>query len=302
MRVTRINSRVVDAICAAEWAILPEKLRTVLALVSDHAAGVRLTPEAIRAELDARAPEAGQRQIVESVQVIPVFGMLSARQSLMTEYSGGTSAEMLSKQLRAALADPQIAAIVLDINSPGGTVSGTAEFASEVFAARDRKPILAMANDLAASAAYWIGSAATEFWATPRADVGSIGVFQAHTDISQANAQEGVKMTLISAGRLKVATNPYEPLSEEGRALIQGRVDDAYAAFTSAVAKSRGVPVGDVRSGFGEGAVVSAKPAKALGMIDQIGSMDAAISRASGLGRQKRQAMNAWNESHLLRV
>jgi len=300
--ITRLNSRVLAQLYSALWAIVPEKLELILSIADDHAAGIRMTSDEIKAALEGRSQPPIERTIVDAVQVLPVFGTLSARQNMLSDFSGGTSAEMLSKQLRAALMDPQISAIVLDIDSPGGTVSGNTEFAAEVFAARDRKPIVAFANDLAASAAYLIGSAASEFWSMPTGSVGSIGVLIGHTDVSAAEAQQGLKTTLISAGRLKVETSPYSPLSEEGRGLLQARVDEAYAGMTTAIAKYRAAPVADVRGGFGEGAVVSAKDAKGMGMIDQIGSMDAAISRASSLGRKNRQAMRAWNESHLLRL
>jgi signal peptide peptidase SppA len=299
VNVTRIHSRVLEQISSAVWAILPDKLEVIVAMVEAHAHGHRATADEIASVLGARVAPSEPRA-VDGVGVIQVFGTISPRANMMTETSGGTSAERVGQQLRAAINDPSIGSIVLDINSPGGTVSGTAELASEVFAARTRKPIVAIANDLAASAAYWIGTAATELWSTPMGDVGSVGVLTTHTDYSGSETQAGLKTTVISAGRLKTVVNPYEPLSEDGRALLQGRVDEAYAAFTQAVAKHRGVPVADVKSGFGEGALVTAKQGKALGMVDHLGSLDDAISRARQLARKHGAAIRAHNETYLI--
>ena len=168
-------------------------------------------------------------------------------------------------------------------------MSGVEELSAEIFQARGQKPITAVANSLAASAAYWIATAADELVVTPSGEVGSIGVFAAHEDVSGMLEQAGVKVNLVSAGRYKTEGNPFEPLTEEARASIQGRVDEYYEQFVSAVARNRGVKRSEVRNGFGEGRVVGAKQAVSLGMADRVGTLDETINRALG-GRRSRGA------------
>jgi signal peptide peptidase SppA len=133
-----------------------------------------------------------------------------------------------------------------------------------------------------ASAAYWLASQADEIVSIPSGNVGSIGVFSAHQDLSAALEKEGIKVTLIKAGKFKVEGNPFEPLSDEARAQIQTRVDDAYSQFTKDVARGRGVKPSDVRGGYGEGRALPAKEAKAVGLIDRIATMDEVLGKLTG--------------------
>jgi signal peptide peptidase SppA len=281
------NSYILRAVMETPWAILPAKLAVILEVAQRHAAGERLTAEEIQAQVNGaqRPPD----RSAGSVAVLPLFGTLIPRANLITESSGGTSAERYGKAFRAALADTNVGAIVLDVDSPGGAVPGIEELSADIFKARGQKPIVAVANHLAASAAYWIATAADELVVSPSAEVGSIGVFAAHEDFSQALEQAGIKVSLIAAGKFKVEGNPYEPLGDEARAAIQSRVDEYYDSFVKAVARNRGVGVSDVREGFGEGRVVGAKEAVKLGMADRIGTLDETIARlARGAPRSPR--------------
>lgn len=112
---------------------------------------------------------------------------------------------------------------------------------------------------------------------TPGGEVGSIGVWQAHFDYSQALAAEGVTPTLISAGTYKVEGNPYAPLEPEAQAFMQSRVDDYFLAFSKAVAKGRGVPIAQVHNGMGQGRVLGADAALEQKMVDGIVTLDEAI-------------------------
>lgn len=265
------------------WALLPSKLAALSEIVHRHEAGVKLTAEEVQARIGSR-PQPGQTQ-AGAVAVLPLFGTIFPRANLMTETSGATSAERWGAKFRAALADTNVGAIVIDVDSPGGAVQGIDELGAEIYKARGAKPIVAVANHLAASAAYWLATAADELVVAPSGEVGSIGVFAAHEDISRAEDAGGVKTTLISAGKYKVEGNPYEPLSEEARAAIQARVDEFYGMFTRAVARNRGVSADAVRDGFGEGRVVGARDAVRLGMADRVATLDEVIA-----GMQRRAA------------
>ena len=179
---------------------------------------------------------------------------------------------------RSALADPDIGSIIIDIDSPGGQVDGLTEAAAEIRAGREQKPVITVAST-AASAAYWLGSQASEFVVTPSGWVGSIGVRSAHEDMSGYYEQKGIKVTEISAGKYKTEGSPFGPLTEETRAYFQGIVDGHNAMFLADIAKGRNVPIETVRSGYGEGRMLLAKDAKKAGMVDRIDTLDGVIRR-----------------------
>ena len=114
---------------------------------------------------------------------------------------------------------------------------------------------------------------------TPSGQVGSIGVFAAHDDLSRAYDAAGVTTTLIAAGKYKVEGNPFEPLGDEAKAYIQSRIDDYYGMFVRGVAKGRGVSVDKVRSDFGQGRMVGAADAVTAGLADRVGTLEDAIGK-----------------------
>jgi signal peptide peptidase SppA len=178
---------------------------------------------------------------------------------------------------RSALADDTVGTIVLDIDSPGGTVTGVPELAAEILAARGTKPVIAVANSMAASAAYWIASAADKIVVTPSGDVGSIGVYTTHQDVSAAMEKEGVKVTYIQAGKYKTDGNPYTPPSEEFLENTQKDVNTFYQMFLNAVAAGRGISAETVAETFGQGRMVMAQDAVACGMADEIATLEQVV-------------------------
>jgi signal peptide peptidase SppA len=272
---------IVTAVYSTPWAILPSTLAVIVNLLRFRVEGGLLSPDEIEARIEAAGPR--DRQAAQSgngVAVLPLHGIIAPRAAMLEQTSaGGTGLDRFMAVFRTALADPEVGTILLDIDSPGGQVEGVPEAAAEIRAARERKPIVTVANGMAASAAYWIGSQALEFVATPSGQVGSIGVYGAHEDLSAAYEQAGVKTTLISAGKYKTEGNDLGPLSEETLAYRQSVVDDFYAMFIADVAKGRGVPPADVRKGYGEGRMLLAAKAKAVGMIDRIDTLGGTISR-----------------------
>jgi signal peptide peptidase SppA len=300
---------VVKAICNTPWAILPEKLEEITALIELKAAGFDLSAEQIQAAVGDKKP---LPKPSGAIAVIPIYGVISQRLSMMDAISGGgaASTDKISQQLKQALSDPNVGSILLDIDSPGGSIFGVAELADEIYNARGEKRITAMANSFAASAAYWIATAADEFIVTPSGQVGSIGVFMTHIDESKSLEQEGKKITMISAGKYKTEGSPSEPLTDEARAAMQDKVDTYYSMFVKAVAKNRGVSVSDVRNGFGEGRMLAAAEALKLGMVDRVGTFDQtlqrlgagkgslALPRAEGSGSE----VSTANEAERLRV
>lgn len=269
---------ILRAIGEATWAILPEKGQAIAELLEAKAAGREVDPGFANIVL-ADGGERKQPFKVGSVMVIPVWGTLTYRADSFLESSGVTSTQRITSWLRAALADADVKSIVLDINSPGGTVPGVMELADEVRAARDVKRIVAFSNWLAASAAYWVAAQGSELVILPSGMVGSVGVFNMHVDYSESLAKEGIKVTFTQAGRFKTEESPYKPLSEEAQASIQARVDAQYDEFVKGVAKGRGVTPAKVRSDYGEGRVFRGAEAVRLGMADRVGTMDSILER-----------------------
>jgi signal peptide peptidase SppA len=266
------------------WAIRRERLLVITDLLRFRASGERLTEEEIAARIGAGPARRESERPAGAVAVIPVYGVINQRADLMSEMSGGTSIERLARDFRAAIADSSVRAVLFDISSPGGGVYGVAELADEIRAARGKgKPIVAVANAMAASAAYWIASAVDELVVTPSGEVGSIGVYAAHQDVSEMMTAEGVKVTLLSAGEGKTDGNPFEPLSERARQDIQSRVEDYYGMFVRAVAKGRGVSSDVVRKTW-KARVVGASEAVELGMADRVDTFDATLRRLLGRG------------------
>ena len=266
------------ALAGTPWALLPSTLTRIVDYLGARAGAIEHAPSQVLA-LDG--PQNGAAR-VGSVFIIPVYGVIEHRADRLLEWFGGTSVESIRNALRTELADPAVRAVVLDIDSPGGTAAGISELGSEIRAVRGgAKPIVAVANTLAASAAYWIASQADELVVTPSGSVGSIGVLSVHQEMSRLLDEIGITTTVISAGPHKVDVNEYEPLNEDGRAMLQERVDTFYAMFLSAVAKGRRTTIAKVESDYGGGRVLMARQAFAAGMVDRVETIDATVARLS---------------------
>lgn len=265
------------------WAITAAKLDEIKTFISARVNGVAALD---MGERDMKEPPIAARS--GGVGVLSIFGTISQRVSMMDRASGGVSTEQIKREFDSMLADRSIGSIVLNIDSPGGGVQGLPELADHIFNSRGQKRIFAVANSLAASAAYWLGTAANEFYATPSGEVGSIGVFLVHTDLSAMDEQAGVKFTIISAGKFKMEGNDMEPLSAEARDEFQRVVDHYYSMFVKAVAQHRGVATSAVVKGYGEGRVLVAPQAFDAGMIDGVKTFDWVLDRAANASRRFR--------------
>lgn len=286
------------------WALKRDVLQShVRLLAARMVAGTPLQPSAMEDDGDGRPRisvfEARRREanagVGAGIAVLPLFGTIVQRAGMMTEWCGGTSTQQFVQALRDALADETVSQILIECDSPGGSVYGVQEAADEVYQARKTKPVVAAVNSLSASAGYWIASQAGEVYVTPGGEVGSIGVWLAHEDWSAAMEEAGVKVTLISSGKHKVEGNPYEPLSDDARAFLQSRTDDYYTAFTKAVARGRGVGIDAVRSGMGQGRVLGADAALAEKMVDGVKPLDEVVRQMRRGAKQGsgRQALSA---------
>lgn len=273
----RKYERVIRYVMEMPWAIKPEALGVILDILEFKAnGGVRTEDEIEELIGEDKRPTQIRRG---KVAVIPLYGVIMPRADVFMNISGGTSMQKLQATLIEADRDSKVASIVLDIASPGGSVELVPETAEVI--RNLQTPTVAVANTDAASAAYWIAAQADELVVTPSGEVGSIGVWTAHQNIAGAQQKAGLETTLISAGKYKVEGNPFGPLEEEARDAMQAKVDHYYDMFVADVARGRGTSAGDVRSGFGEGRMVTAADAVKEGMADRIATLDQIVSERS---------------------
>ncbi len=259
------------------WAIMPEVGEVIASVLARHVAGIETPQATIDAAMATRSEPTQPR--VGSVAVLPVYGVIAPRMNMLSEISGGTTYDQLAKQLRGLVANRDVQAIVLDVNSPGGSVAGNAEFAAEIMEAKAVKPIIAQAQFTMGSAAYQIGAAATEIVAAPSARVGSIGTYVIHDDISKALEQRGIKRTFISAGEGKVDGNEAEPLSPSARARLEAWANEAYEQFVGNVVAGRGrsLTAAKVKDEW-KALTYGAPEALRIGMIDRVATLDQTIA------------------------
>jgi signal peptide peptidase SppA len=225
----------------------------------------------------------------ENVAVIPIYGVITQRAALVSDIcpGTGTSTQAIERALRSAAADSSVRSIVLDVDSPGGSVFGVQELASTIMELRAIKPIAAIANAQASSAAYWIASAAHEVFITPSGVAGSIGVFMAHVDTTKADEAAGKVKTIIKAGKYKAEGEG--PLTDEAIAHLQTVVDGYYTGFVKGVAKARNATVETVRNGYGQGRSLPAQAALDAGMVDGIATLQEVIRK---YGRRTTETAN----------
>lgn len=260
---------------SAIWAMAPAQLEALAVML---ARGDKL---ALRHGGEAPARQRG------ATAVIPIMGPLRRRPSLFSQLLGlgdASTYQGIARRLADALADREVKSIMLLIDSPGGTVGGLPELADQIARAGQVKPVTAVADGLAASAAYWLGSQAGRFVAAPSAELGSIGVFLLHVDASRAVDAEGLTPTFIASdiSPFKTEGNPLEPLSEEARDHLQGEVNTIGRNFVQAVARGRKVSESTVTTLYGRGRMLLAKAAHRVGMVDGIETLATALSLAPG--------------------
>ncbi len=270
------TSLVIKAVFDHRWAILPGYLETILQVVNRQ--GGLEAALAGRKAYEDRAPSlppAPPGLTGDQLAVIPIIGPIFPRATLFSSISGGTSISRLTAGLKAALEDPTVAGIVLSIDSPGGEVTGVSEFAQAVYDARGKKPITAYVQGMAASAAYWIASAADEIVLADVGEVGSIGVVAAYSDDKEAQKKRGVVTHEIVSSQ-----SPHkrpDVSTEAGRAQVQEVVDAIAAVFVATVARNRKVSEGMVLETFGQGALFVGQKAVGRKMADRVGTFDSVV-------------------------
>ncbi len=266
MRLTHLAARLFGTPLLVHRA----KLDVILAVL-----GERLNLAAPQADLAIPVPRVTPAQ-PPGIAVIPIHGTLVKRVLGVEAASGLTSYGGIAQELEAALADPLVQGILLDIDSPGGEASGSFELARQIRHAATQKPVWAVANDAAYSAAYALAASAQRLIVTETSGVGSIGVIALHIDQSVKDAQEGYRYTAVTAGAHKNDFSPHHPLSDAAKAELQTEVDRLYGLFVEHVAAMRSLDVDAVRATeaglyFGANAITA-------GLADAVSSFETALA------------------------
>ncbi len=225
----------------------------------------------------------------EGIAVIPVHGSLVKRSLGMEAASGLTSYGEIAAMLDAALADPQVSGILLDIDSPGGEASGSFELARRVREVAALKPVWAVANDAAYSAAYAIAASAQRLFVTETGGVGSIGVIALHVDQSVKDAKDGYRFTAVTAGAHKNDYSPHEPLSDTAKTELQSEVDRLYTIFTEHVAAMRGLELDAVHAT--EAGLYFGGNAVSQGLADGVQTLEATLTEFHSFLNAKNNAL-----------
>lgn len=214
-------------------------------------------------------------ELIRGIARIPVEGTLVHKGSWMDALSGLTGYDSLRGRLDAALADDEVRGIALMVNSPGGEVSGMFDLADRIYDARGQKPIWAVLDESAYSAAYALASSA-EIVTVPRTGgTGSIGVIAVHAESSRALDKAGITVTVMRYGERKARANDLEPLQDEDRAELQADIDELGEEFIALVARNRGMRAQDVRKQ--QAATYLGEAGVERGLADIVASPDRAL-------------------------
>lgn len=275
-------------------AIHPRKAEVVMAALADRFGVARMfradgAPVALAFEdglADAGEPMAEAAEwkpyeIVQGVAVIPIEGTLVAKSGCLRPWSGMTGYDGIRACFLQAMDDADVRAILLDVDSPGGEVTGCFDLVDTIHAARGVKPIHAVLNECAYSAAYALASAADRVTVPRTGGVGSIGVIAMHVDLSKALTSAGLTVTLITYGDRKADGADVLPLSREARARFQADIDALGELFTATVARNRRLSPEAVRAT--QAATFMGQQGVALGLADAVRAPDAAFAELLAL-------------------
>lgn len=285
----KICHRVLTFIGKTPWAIKPDALEKIISIATRSYSDPQLVA-AIKSEQSLLITESDDNS---DIAVIDVFGPIFTRADFFSDVSGAASLDSLERRLDEALYDDSIKAIILRIDSPGGEVTGTHEFANYLDEACEIKPIVAYVQGMACSAAYWIASATSHIYVDKTATLGSIGVVAAWTDDSKARTAAGLTdYEVVSSQSPKKRLDPKQ---DDGRAELQKHIDGLADIFIDDVAEFRDVSRDKVLSDFGQGSTFLANEAIKIGMADEISSLRDVIAELTTADNSNNNTNNLNN-------
>lgn len=290
--------RVLTALMCEPWLLTPQMHKTLTDIARAHAFGgdMERAQHALAASMPPN-PAPTKYQLVDvmeqnpfsnvptkrgTVAVIPILDVIGRKFSSSLYSSGVTSIDVFQRLVKTASEDDAVTAIVLSVDSPGGVAMGTPEAAESVRIAAQAKPVIAYADGLVCSAAYWIASQADAIYAMPSSEIGSIGAYMAVMDYTRAAEMEGIRVEMFRSGKHKGMGYPGTSLRDDQREMLQAQVNEIASKFKSAVKSGR---QRDIAEDAMQGQSFSAEAAMALGLVDQIENYDAAIRDAVSMAR-----------------
>lgn len=284
-----VDLRLAERVLATPHLISAEKGRVILSALAPRL-GIKPIVDVSLFDLGGPEEDRAGYEVVDRIAVIDVSGTLVAKGGYMDALSGVTSYQALGQALERALADREVDGILLDVDSGGGECVGCFELADKIAAARSTKPIYAVANAMAASAAYALAAATEKVFAPEVSYVGSIGVYTVHVDQSKADAEYGVAFEYVYAGARKVDGHPHGPLTDAARQATQDRVDQLYEIFVASVAQNRGLDEKAVRAT--EAGVFLGAQALERGLIDHVGTVENALAALKAAAKESRMKID----------
>lgn len=266
-------AHILHALYEEPWLISAEMHSQLCEIVKAHITGKAHAPDGRVAEFAEAQGKLPELQVVAGIAVVSIVGVIGKRVGMMEKSSGVMDVDDFTDQLQAALDRDDVKGILIDANTPGGTITGIPEAADMVAEANDIKPIVTFTDTLIASAGYWIGVGAEAIVATQSASIGSIGVFSAVLDSAKMFELNGLKQELFKEGAFKAMGMEGTSLTDEQRKHIQDRVTMIYNWFTSSVLEARGA----VGEGSMEGQTFRGQEAMEMNLIDMVGDKDDAF-------------------------
>lgn len=287
--------RVLTAICCEPWLITPTMHKTITEIACSHAFGGE--QEARQHEIAATFTDGRKGrafQLVGSTAVIPIEGVIGRKYSDSLHSSGVVSIDVLDRILQAAEMDESVDSVLMVFDSPGGIAMGVPEVAATINRVKQGKPVVAFADGLMCSAAYWLASQCDMILATQSADVGSIGIYLGLLDSSRAMEMEGLRVELFKSGKFKGMGFPGTSLTDAQRELLQERVDRIFASFSASVRQGRAESIRgkmemmEISDESMQGQSFDAATALQLNLVDGINTIAGALREAQALGRTQR--------------
>lgn len=241
------RGRVLAFVDESYWAMLPSAYESMRAILASWAelpnSPPRLSPPEREAAISAARDDQPSRTYTapSSIAVLNMFGVIAPRVGMIEMSTEGVALDQWAARYRKTMNDPEVAAVVVNCDSPGGNVYQVTETGDTIYSLRDLKPNVCVTTGMCASAGYWICSQFAELVCSPSAQVGSIGVLMCHHDVSKMAEEAGVEVTYISSprGGNKSEGNPFTPLGEETIEWYNSQSDLYYADFLAALSRGR---------------------------------------------------------------
>jgi len=260
-------------------ALYALSLFAAYALMSKAEAARKLKPD----EMDISKLTGLMQSKKDAVAVIPLYGVITQGNSSRSWENGS---QQLAKRIRAMADKKEVKAILLDINTPGGSVGAVQEIYSAVLRAKreTKKPFVARFGEVSASGGYYVASACDLIVAEPGTITGSIGVIFSVSNFEGLMKKVGMKNETIKSGKFKDIGSPVRDMTAEERKLLQAMIDDSYAQFVTAVAEGRQMPLEKVKQ-LADGRIYTGRQAQEVGLVDKLGDLRDALDAAGELGK-----------------